>query len=167
MSREIPLTQGQVAIVDDQDFEFLSQWKWHACKRMVAGQPTFYAKRTGPRPEMRATYMHRVIANVGEGLEVDHVNGNRLDNRRSNLRPATSTDNKRNCASYGSSPFKGVSFHKQRGKWQVKIKAEGRVHWIGLFVHEADAARAYDAAAIQFFGEFARLNFPNVKDDAA
>jgi HNH endonuclease len=94
--------------------------------------------------------------------EIDHINGDCLDNRRENLRKATRSQNMANQPKIGgtwSSHYKGVTWFKQRQKWRAQIKIEGRNHHLGLFINEDDAAKAYDEAAFQAFGEFAHLNF--------
>lgn len=150
MAREIPLTRGKVAIVDDEDFEWLSQWKW------CAGCAGKYALRGHER---RALYMHRFILGASAGTLVDHVNGNGLDNRRCNLRLCTTRENSRNQR--GRALYKGVyrDFRRADGVWRARIKLPDKTLHIGAFDTPEAAARAYDAAAIKHFGDFARLNF--------
>jgi AP2 domain/HNH endonuclease len=95
-------------------------------------------------------------------MHVDHINGNGLDNRRTNLRPATSAENARNRRSQrgSSSPYKGVSWIRSRRNWRANLRVGDRLIHLGSYTDPADAARAYDAAALKYFGEFARLNFP-------
>jgi len=171
--REIELTQGQKALVDDVDFEFLIQWKWHA--RWNPTSRGYYARRTESHSAARARggsrrtiLMHRAVAErMGleiTGLDVDHIDRrSTLDNRRSNLRAATrSQGNMNQGASLGStSRFKGVSWHKRDEKWDAKINKHGKRYHLGYFTDEADAARAYDRAAARLFGQFAVFNFPN------
>jgi hypothetical protein len=109
--------------------------------------------------------MHRRILNPAPGKVVDHFNGNRKDNRRSNLRECTQAENRRNTRkSRGTSRFKGVSWHCQMGKWQAKICHNGKSIHLGLFDDEVEAARACDKAAREFFGAFACLNFPDFRN---
>lgn len=108
--------------------------------------------------------MHRFILDAPDGIAVDHVNGNGLDNRKANLRLASSSQNaihrmRRNPAA--SSKYRGVTLHKGLGKWQAKAVYEGASIYLGVFVLEEEAAKAYDEFAIEHFGEFAVLNFPN------
>lgn len=158
MSREIPLTQGKVAIVDDADFDWLNQWKWfNASKRSPR------AARNVPSQHRRQQmiYMHRVIMNASSDQIVDHINGDALDNRRSNLRIATLAENNRNRkrnSTNQSSNFKGVNFHKRDKRWTASIGHNGQSIYLGEFDKEIDAAAAYNDAARELFGEFARLN---------
>ncbi len=156
-TKEIPLTQGKVAIVDAADFERLSQWKWSAHKM----KNTWYAVR-GYRLNGKSflVRMHREITNAEAKESVDHIDGDGLNNRRENLRRCSQ---QQNCANRGpsrnnTSGFKGVSW--QKGKWRVGIKIAYRRIYLGSFDDIGEAARAYDDAARRLYGEFARLNFP-------
>lgn len=156
--KEIPLTQGKVALVDDEDFGWLSEQKW-----------CFNSQGYSVRGRVPQLIMHRVIMEriLGEaiplGMEVDHINTNKLDNRRDNLRLATHAQNKRNVPRYqgSTSQYKGVVWHKRGQKWQAAIWAKGGNQHLGVFETEVEAARAYDRAAKELFGEFAWLNFPD------
>jgi hypothetical protein len=155
MAKEIQLTQGQVAIVDDADYEWLSQWKWHV-------NSNGYANRTEHQSSKATTIsMHRLITDAPKGMDVDHIDGNPLNNQRSNLRIATRTENQRNQRAVrgGSSQYKGVHIHRQTGKWEARIKVNRQGIYLGLHSSEIDAARAYDEAARKYFGEFAKTNF--------
>ena len=157
----IPLTQGKFALVDDADFERLSKHKWCATK----GGHTFYAQRAIRLPDGKWTtiMMHREILDLGYGdpRESDHIKHNGLDNRRDNLRICTSSQNQqnRNIQKHFSSAYKGVSWSKYHKKWHVKVKINKKSIHIGYFVSEIKAAKAYDARALQIFGEFALPNF--------
>jgi len=110
--------------------------------------------------------VHRVILglSVNDGLEADHINHNGLDNRRCNLRVCTRQQNQMNKrAMRGSSKFKGVFWHSHAKKWGACITLQGRNKYIGVFISEIDAARAYDRYAAEHFGEFAYLNFPQLQ----
>lgn len=154
--KAIPLTQGHVTLVDDEDYEFLMQWKWHALK----GGSGVYAHRNA-KPRGKKTIhvmMHRVINNTPPGMDTDHINGNTLDNRRCNLRSATRSQNMQNRKPNikGASKYKGVSWHKQHRKWVAAIQVGKRRCHIGLYEKETDAAKAYAEQAAIFFGHFNR-----------
>ena len=155
-SKTIPLTKGFVTIVDEGDYDWLMQWKWCFCNG--------YAIRGhGGRKNRDYIYMHRLIMNFPNSKEIDHINGNKLDNRRSNLRISTRLQNGSNIGKRnGVSKYKGVSWHKGDGKWVAQIHPN-RIHiHLGCFDNEEDAAFAYNKAAKKHFGEFARLNeIPN------
>jgi hypothetical protein len=161
--RTIELTQDQVAIVDDEDFDWLSLWIWSAGKDRTGNK--FYATRTveiSPRPnrQFHIVKMHRLIMDAPDGVEVDHIDGNGLNNQRSNLRLATHQQNMCNqgLLSTNSSGWKGVRWHKQRQKWQARITVDGREIHLGLFGDPVEAAKRYDAAASEYFKDFARTN---------
>lgn len=158
---QIPLTQNKYALIDAEDFDLVSGWTWSACKY---GR-TFYAKcSVRVAGKQTSVKMHRLIMSADEGEAVDHINGDGLDNRRCNLRLASKSQNgqnQANCRTH-SSRFKGVSWDKQTGRWRSKIQCDGMTFHIGRFHSEIEAARAYDSAALELFGDYARLNFPEV-----
>lgn len=168
---EIPLTQGQVAMVDADDAD-LAELKWHALfSPNYSGGGRYMAKRNAPdeNGKGRTEYLHRVTLSRVLGREltprerVDHINGDTLDNRRSNLRLASHAENQRNrgkCAD-NSSGYKGVSWQEHAQRWKAKITVDGKQRHLGYFDSAEDAARAYDRAARELHGEFARLNFPS------
>lgn len=150
--KRIPLTKGKEALVDDQDYEYLVQFKWHAG---VGGK---YVTRE------KSIHMHQVLAKLMDfpvGLFVDHINGNGLDNRRENLRPASHQNNLMNRGPQvnNTSGFKGVTFDRSRGKWKAQLKKDQKMIYQARFDDKVEAAKAYNAAVKKHFGdEFAWLN---------
>ncbi len=158
--RKIPLGEGRFTIVDPRDFYWLNFFHW----TLDGKKDSIYAVRNviSPNGKRKIVRMHREIMNDPAGLFVDHRNNNGLDNRRANLRPATHSQNMQNRAKTRlktSSRFIGVSFHKRSQCWCTAIGRNGKKVWLGSFASEIDAAKAYDAAAKKYHGEFARLNF--------
>ena len=156
--KEIALSQGKVALVDDADWEWLSQWKWTFMKSTGLANGEGYAYR---KEERRSLLMHRTIMDAPHGTEVDHRDMDGLNNQRSNLRLATSSQNKYNRRSQrgSKSRFIGVSWHIRTSNWQSQITSQGEHKKLGYFVDEVEAAKAYDRAARELHGEFARCNF--------
>ena len=152
---ELRLSQGRVALVDASDLPVLLWRKWNAFR---AGR-TWYA---ATNIDGHRLYLHRFLMQPGDRMEVDHINGDGLDNRRSNLRVCTHAENLRNQRTQlgGSSRFRGVTWYTRRQRWHAQIKVEGKHKSLGYYRAEEDAARAYDAGALRLHGEFARLNFP-------
>lgn len=156
--KQIPLTKGQFAIVDDDKYEWLNQWKWQADKVPYG---TYRAVRTDfTSGKKRKIYMHRQILGTPVGTEVDHKNHNTLDNRIQNIRNCTHAQNKQNSKPLKnkSSKYKGVHLYKPNGKWEVQIHF-GKLINLGYFDNEIEAAKTYDTAARKYFGEFAYCNF--------
>jgi hypothetical protein len=158
--RRIYLGEGLWTIVSVADYYRFGCLKWS-----IEGQDgKFYAIR-GKRIDKNnviKSRLHREIMEAPKGLLVDHRNGNGLDNRRSNLRIATHGENIQNRRKKRSatSRYIGVSFEDRSGKWRARVMYKGKRVWLGRFDSEIDAGKAYDAAANKYYGEFARLNFP-------
>ena len=164
MSKEIPLTQGKFAIVDDEDFKWLSQWKWYASYDKKRDR--WCAQRfVGGRANHRCVKMHREILSAAKGDIVDHLDRNALNNCRRNLRICSNTQNLRNTNGQRRriSKYKGVCKANRpcnlKKPWKAEIQVDKQRIHIGYFRTEKEAALAYDLAAIKYHGEFARLNF--------
>lgn len=155
MVREIPLTQGKVAVVDDEDLPLLAGYSWVANGRNGAA-----ARIPGGRG--RQVKMHRLLLGAPSGSIVDHANGDPYDNRRGNLRLATPAQNAQNQRrrSDNTSGYRGVCFAKNEGKWVARVWADRKFYALGYFDLAEEAAMAYDRAAVRLHGQFARPNFP-------
>ena len=154
--RLIPLTRGQFAVVDAKDYPVLSQYTWFA----EGTDKNYYAVR---KENGKSIKMHRQITNAPDHLVVDHIDHNGLNNRNSNLRNATFTQNCQNQRrlSHKTSKYKGVYWHKKNKKWAAQITSNKKTYRLGYFTNETEAALTYDKAARKFHGEFASLNFPS------
>jgi hypothetical protein len=155
--KEIPLSRGLVALVDDEDYAVLSRHKWSAC-------PRGYARRRlknneNPTGKFQLVYMHRVLMQLTafDGKQVDHIDGNKANNRRSNLRLCNPSQNHANVGpnKRNKSGYKGVCFHKRFNKWTASIAADGKIKHLGYFSTPEAANTAYCDAAKIYQGEFA------------
>lgn len=157
--KQIELTKGQFALVDDEDFEELNQFKWHA----IVARDTFYAvRKIYTNKEKVSTMMHRVIlGTTNKKIQIDHKDGNGLNNQKNNLRESTASQNQSNTSYQKNNAFKhkGVGWHKGASKYRARITLNGKEYHLGLFEDIIDAAKAYDEKAKELFGEFAWLNF--------
>lgn len=164
MCKEILLTQGKVAIVDDCDFERANSLKWTYDK---GGNKPGYAYRKVREPlgngkyKVRHLSLQNFIMDVEIGVIVDHKNRNSLDYRRNNLRVATRAQNNANSGPRGNAKYKGITRHTRDNYWGAQITTEGKYHHLGCFLTPEAAAKAYDQAAYAAWGEFAWLNFPD------
>lgn len=156
--KRIRLSQNKIAKIDDADFSLISVHNWHA----VEDHGNFYAY-TNVKIDGKRTIrqMHRLIMAAPKGIQVDHINGDGLDNRRSNLRLCTQTQNARNCRvrAVSKSKFKGILWVTKRGKWRARISAANKRLYSGYFDTEIAAAKRYDEMARKHHGDFARTNF--------
>lgn len=157
----IKLTRGLFAQVDDADYEWLNQWKWHAIK----SKHTFYVGRNSSRKEGKRTIikMHRLIMDTPKGMDVDHQDHNGLNCQRHNMRNCTRTQNQANKTPRGRSKFLGVlvcgGSGRNKGLITAQIQSNHQKVHLGCFETEEEAAKAYDKAAKLHHGEFANLNF--------
>ena len=162
MTKQIPLTRGYVALVDDEDYEWLMQWKWSFQPAPQCQSNPGYAKQhayiNGKNTTIR---MHRFITNAPHGAPVDHRDGNGLNNTRANIRVATPGQNRHNAKANrnSSSQHKGVTWDKARKKWHAQITVSKKKIHIGFFNDPIMAAKAYDEAAQTYYGQFANTNF--------
>ena len=163
MSKKIPLTKGKSAIVDNNDYDILAKYSWYSNESSTT--PYAYRSRwiSGENRSVEIPMHHVVMNCVGRGEEVDHINGNGLDNRKENLRFVTRAQNNwnqkpRNCT---SSRYKGVSWNKRREYWESYIQVNNRKHHLGSYQNEEMAALAYDLSALCMRGEYARVNNVN------
>ena len=150
--KTIELTQGRFATVDDGDFDELNRHKWCISGAGYAVRKSFF-KTIG---------MHAAIMGTPDGMHTDHINGDKLDNRRENLRICTPSQNQQNRSNQKNNKigYKGVGWNSTANKWLARITVRGEQVHLGYFETAEDAARAYDQAAKDLHGEYAFLNFP-------
>lgn len=159
--KTIKLGTKNSTLVDDGDYEYLSQFNWWLDMCGYAMREQHLGREDGKR-KRKKILMHRIIAQTPEGMDTDHINGDRTDNRRSNLRVCTRRENTRNARKttrQTSSKYKGVCWHKRNKIWGAQIRVNGKQKYLGDFKTEEQAAHAYNEAALEFYGEFANLNF--------
>lgn len=148
--KKIILTKGKVALVDDEDFEYLNHWKWQANK----SKNTWYAIKS------HGGKMHQLIINIPNGFEIDHKDRNGLNNQKSNLRIATRAQNNANqiLRSDNRSGLKSVCWHKRIKKWQVRLQVNGKRFHLGYFNDKNEAAKIYNTKAKELLGDFVFIN---------
>lgn len=158
--KKIRLTQGKYALVDDEDFNYLNSFKWHSTK-ITKSAKTCYAVRNQRQNGIKKNItMHRFLMNFPVGKQIDHKDGNGLNNQRENLRICNSSENHRNgkIRVDNTSGYKGVTWHKKNKKWQTGLTVLGKYIFIGMFDGKKEAAMAYNKEAKKLFKEFAKLN---------
>ncbi len=150
------LGKGKFALVDDENYEELSKYKWHIDIWGYPRTPT----RDNPEKKMIMKRMHRMVLKLEKGKIVDHISGNKLDGRKSNLRIVNDQQNSfnRGLDIRNHSGYKGVCWNKQRKKWSARITIDGKKLYLGFFIDKLEAAKAYNVGALKYFGNFARLN---------
>jgi len=154
-TRWIPLGKGKVAIVDEEDYDHLMQWNWHVSAWGYAIR--FFR----PKGKLRVIWMHREILRTHPSMQTDHVNQNRLDNRKANLRQCTATQNQGNrwkSKQAKTSRFKGVYWARRQRRFVANGREGGTNKRLGSFHSEMEAAKAYNSWASRYFGKFAELN---------
>lgn len=156
--KEIPLSRGLVAKIDDADYERANQYKWSAFgrKRVYAGRNDWSSGKS------HTVMLHRFILSAPDGLFVDHIDHDTLNCQRTNMRLCSKLENNRNKLIYSNntSGYKGVTWDAESGNWAAQTRVKGRSVKIGRFSDPLEAALAYDAKAKELFGDFAHLNFP-------
>lgn len=155
--KEIQLTKGLSVKVDDEDYEWLIKFKWYCNNRGYAVRSSHFKTESG-KWTCKTVLMHREIANAPKGMDVDHADLDPLNNQRYNLRVCTRTENSlnRGLCKANTSGFRGVN--KADKKWIARIAFNGKRLYLGAFTDKQEAVRAYNAAALKYHGEFARLN---------
>lgn len=157
--KNVELTQGYVAVVDDSDYERVSKHKWHA---LITCNLVYAARNVTVHGKRKKSLMHRELSCCPNECVVDHINGNTLDNRTENLRLASFRENAANRSKINKSAtsiYRGVYYDTARRRWRSQIKTSGKNKFLGHFTSEIDAAKAYDNAARTEYGDFARTNF--------
>lgn len=157
--KEIPLTQGKVALVDNEDFEYLNQWKWYYSKHK--DRKTGYATKSFRKEGKANTLsMHRLLLNASKEQMVDHINHNGLDNRKHNIRLCTPHESACNREKQinNSSGVKGVDYFDRLKKWRVRIQSNNKQFHIGVYPTKEMALLTYNEAALKHHGSFALIN---------
>lgn len=156
--KKIKLTRGIFAMVDDEDYDAINKHKWHAAKTSIG---TFYARRNSTKNESEKRKTIRMHNQITGFKMLDHIDGNGLNNQKSNLRECTHSQNMSNRKSYNKTGLKGVSFNKTINGvdyYHARIKHNGKEYYLGYSSSPKECARMYNDAAVKYFGEFACLN---------
>ena len=163
----IGLTQNQKAVIDDEDFDRINKYKWHASANSTTGK--YYARGSIWLNKRTISFkMHRLILNAAKGEQVDHINGDTLDNRKKNLRICNNQQNQQNQIHHRKNNklgIKGVYWDSERRKFRADIRVNGKLLCLGRFNILGDADSAYRIAEDKYFGEFSRNLIPTIKDN--
>jgi hypothetical protein len=154
---------GRVALVDDEDYDLVMQYRWHVLERAATATKSYVGPYATTNWKEKGKIRHALMHCLIMGAKgIDHADHYGLNNQRSNLRIATGSQNNQNMRPRrgAKSPYKGVSWNSRNRRWLVHIKADGRIRYLGSFFSDLEAAYVYDAAARELFGEFACPNFP-------
>lgn len=152
MSKEIKLTKGKVAVVDDEDYEWLNSFRWHAS---WSGNRFYVCRRVTENKKSRIVYMHRFIMSDVDGMVVDHSDGDSLNNTRANLRHVTRSKNNVNCIKKSkSNNFKGVTFRKSLNKWIAQCHDGKTTKYLGMFTTEQEAHECFKSKHLELHGEY-------------
>lgn len=156
MTCRIRCSSGKYALIDPEDYEYLSKFNWND----YTGYPRTFRRRKSENNKLIGTSMHALILKAPKGLAIDHINGNTLDNRKKNLRIVTSQQNgcNRKLGSNNTTGYKGVTYHKRDRLYQSSIKIKGKRQYLGWFKTAEEAANAYNKASKILHGEFGRIN---------
>jgi len=161
-TKEIKLSQGKVSIIDEEDFDKVSEYDWYATEIKFSGK--YYARRTYRIDnKVHGQYLHSFILGNVKGLEIDHINGDTLDNRKCNLRHVTRQHNQWNHKKYRNNKSEFIGVHTDGRKWIVQIKNLGTTIYLGRFEDKEKAARAYDKKAKELRGDKAKVNFSLIR----
>lgn len=163
--KTISLTRGKVALVDDEDYNAVSSFKWYAYRR---GNTWYAARRVRDGKTQRVIKMHRFITSPPDGVEIDHKDSNGLNNQKNNLRLCNRSQNVGNNrpGTRNKSGYKGVFCHKLTGKWRASVGIGGKTRHISLFEDPKMAAMVRDGVAVHLWGEYAYLNMPERIDES-
>lgn len=164
MTKEIPLTRGKAALVDAEDYEELSKHNWQFSTTIgyAVGQIRYSDDKYSEK-----ILMHRYIMGTGEGLHTDHINGDKLDNRKENLRICTPSENFVNrgiCKKRNKSGYKGVYWSERDKMYQVTMRKNSKTYYVGMYKDIDEAIKMYDFWIVQMWGEYARPNRFNWED---
>lgn len=160
--KEIQLTQGYITLVDDEDYDWLNQWKWTVIKQGNSGYAYRGIRVDGKNKTVR---MHRLIMDAPKGMDIDHIDGNGLNNQRSNLRIVTRRQNNQNRHDKRTSIYPGVEWYERDEKWRATIRYKGKKIRLGIFKSEINAFRAYYDAVLELGEEVLAFPYPDIPKD--